>query len=187
MDDNNVQLNSNNNTERLSTPNSGATPNPGQNQRENPYSYSASETNTNAGAYNMAGTYDTSNAGTYYPSDAGMANSTYTANTTASSMNNPAEEAYAKKAKSGMIIGIISLVLNLIFCCLPFVADMAFSPGYLFIILEIAGIQNSVQGRKSEGKKGMATAGLVMNIVSLVISILLIILVLVLKFSDLLD
>ncbi len=116
-----------------------------------------------------------------------MGANTYTANSTGPAAGGSGMDVYAKKAKSGMIMGIVSLVLNLIFCCISFLTDWVFSPGYLFIILEIAGIQNSVQGRKSMEKKGMATAGLVMNIVSLVGSILLIILVMVLKFGDILD
>lgn len=181
MDNNNMG-----NTERLTGPDPGTGPNPG----ENPYSFTTSQTGTaqsgTTGTYDTTGTYNASNTGTYYPSDTGMAGNAYNAGMTGSTMS-PAEEAYAKKAKSGMIMGIVSLVLNLIFCCIPFLTDWVFSPGYLFIILEVAGIQNSVQGRKSVEKKSMATAGLVMNIVSLVGSILLIILVMVLKFSDILD
>ncbi len=199
MDNNNNSSNNNmGNTERLTTPNPGTASNPG----ENPYSFDTTRTGVNqteqAGTYPNPGTYDaagngtTNMSGTYYPQDTGMGANTYTANSTGpaaggSGMDVYAEEVYAKKAKSGMIMGIVSLVLNLIFCCIPFLTDWVFSPGYLFIIWEIAGIQNSVQGRKSMEKKGMATAGLVMNIVSLVGSILLIILVMVLKFGDILD
>lgn len=151
------------------------------NGENNPYSNVSSNSGTeNAGAYstNTTGEYNTNTTGVYDASQ-----STYSGNT-GSSVPLGFEPELGKKAKSGMIIGIISLVLNLIFCCIPFMTDWVFSPGWLFIMLEIVGIQNSVQGRKSTEKRGMATAGLVMNIISVVWSVLLIILVLVLKFSD---
>lgn len=141
----------------------------------NPYSNVSPD---NTGVYNTNSTdvYDASQQG--YNSNPGNTGSTVPLGF---------EEEFGKKAKSGMIIGIISLVLNLIFCCIPFIVDMIFSPGWLFIFLEIAGIQNSIQGRKSTQKRGMATAGLVMNIISVVWSVLLVVLVLVLKFSDILS
>lgn len=137
--------------------------------------------NTGTDNSNISGTYNANNAGVY---DATQSAYNGNAGSTGSTVPAGFEEEFGKKAKSGMIIGILSLVLNLIFCCIPFITDWVFSPGWLFIFLEIVGIQNSVQGRKSEQKKGMATAGLVMNIVSVVWSVLLIVLVLVLKFSD---
>lgn len=107
-------------------------------------------------------------------------------NTYTSSVS-PFEETYAKKAKTGMILGIINLALNLIFCCLPFVADIIFSPGWLFIALEVWGINASNQGQQSATKSGMAKAGKIMNIISLVWSILMVVLVLVLKFMEIMN
>lgn len=174
MDNNNFSLNNQDNNPQQTT---NSTP-------SNPYSNVSSNNGTeNTGVYNSntSGAYNTTNTGVY---DATQ--TTYNANTGSTGSTLPAgfEEELGKKAKNGMIIGIISLVLNLIFCCIPFVTDWVFSPGWIFILLEIAGIQNSVQGRKSVEKRGMATAGLVMNIVSVVWSVLLIVLVLVLKFMD---
>ena len=171
MDNNNFSLNNQDSNPQQTT---DSTP-------SNPYSSASPDNGTqNTGAYNsnMSGTYNGNNAGVY---DATQ--SAYNGNA-GSTVPAGFEEEFGKKAKNGMIIGIVSLVLNLIFCCIPFITDWVFSPGWIFILLEIAGIQNSVQGRKSEQKKGMATAGLVMNIVSVVWSVLLVILVIVLKFMD---
>lgn len=79
------------------------------------------------------------------------------------------------------------MVLNLIFCCMPFVLDIMFSPGWLFIALEVWGMNASKQGQQSVTKSGMAKAGKIMNIISLVCSILMIVIVLVLKFADILS
>lgn len=126
-------------------------------------------------------TFETSNTGTYN-ADPGMYNNTVNTGTTVTS--SASDDDVDKKAKNGMIIGIIALALNLIFCCIPFLTDWVFSPGYLFIILEVWGIMTSKEGRKSVNKKGMATAGMVLNIVSLVLSVGLILAVIVLKFVD---
>lgn len=171
MDNNNFSLNSGGNHPQQTT-------NPAP---SNPYS----NVSPNNGTEN-AGVYNSNSTGTYNANPSGMYDATQQAYNSNTGSTVPAgfEEEYGKKAKSGMIIGIICLVLNLIFCCIPFITDWVFSPGWLFILLEIAGIQNSVQGRKSEQKRGMATAGLVMNIVSVVWSVLLVVLVIVLKFMD---
>lgn len=174
MDNNNFSLNNQDSDSQQTT---NSTP-------SNPYSsVSPDNGNPNTGVQNgdMSGTYNANPTGVY--------NASQTAYNGATGSTVPAgfEEEFGKKAKNGMIIGIVCLVLNLIFCCIPFITDWVFSPGWIFIIIEIAGIQNSIQGRKSEQKKGMATAGLVMNIVSVVWSVLLVVLVLVLKFSDVLS
>lgn len=99
----------------------------------------------------------------------------------------PFEQEVDKKVKSGLIIGIIAIVLNLIFSCIPLISDWYFSPGWVLIFLESVGIQNAIQGKQSVNKRGMATAGMVLNIVAMVWSILLIVLVLVLKFADIVN
>lgn len=160
-----------------------------ENNKSNPFHLSENETatETNQGldpqTFGTTGTYNAQNYGTV--NNGSVTQPAYTAG--GGEQASPFEDAYAKKAKTGLIIGIVSMVLNLIFCCIPFVTDWVFSPGWIFIFLEIAGIQNANQGRQSASKKGMATTGMVLNIVSLVWSILLVILVLVLKFSDVLS
>lgn len=134
----------------------------------------------------VSGTYNAQPSGMVSPDMNGGMNdnvsSTYTDGYTAAS--NPFDDVFGKKAKTSMILGIVNLVLNLIFCCIPFVFDVMFSPGWLFIALEVWGIKAASQGKQSDTKKGMATAGMVMNIVALVWSILLVLLVLVLKFAQ---
>lgn len=171
MDNNNFSLNNGENSSQQTT----------NSAPSNPYS-SDSPNNGTTGVYNsnMSGTYDANTTGVY---DATQTTYNGNAGNTGSTIPAGLDVELEKNAKNGMIIGIVSLVLNLIFCCIPFFTDWVFSPGWLFIFLEIVGIQKSVQGRKSE-KRGMATAGLVMNIVSVVWSVLLVILVIVLKFMD---
>lgn len=141
------------------------------------------------GTGNTYGTYDSVNSGNTY----GTYNAVNPGNINATGSNgtyvpqgesSPFMQEADKKAKSGLIIGIITIVLNLIFCAIPFIFDWVFSPGWIFIFVEIVGIQNANQGRQSANKKGMAITGMVLNIVSLVWSILLVILVLILKFAN---
>lgn len=194
MDNNNFQLNSetngsNTNQVNHSSPQDANYTNPVNLSKQN--SGLDQQTFGTTAAGNASGTYgsvNTGNAsGTYNAVDSGNYNGTYNAadsNATYVSQGggSPFEQEAGKKAKSSLIIGIIAMVLNLIFCAIPFVTDWVFSPGWIFIFLEIVGIQNAVQGKKSVSKKGMAITGLVLNIISLVWSILLVILVLVLKF-----
>lgn len=126
----------------------------------------------------MSGTYDSTIPPTFE-------DNTY--NNVYATSESPFEDVYAKKAKTGMILGIINMVLNLIFCCMPFMLDIMFSPGWLFIALEVWGMNASKQGQQSVTKSGMAKAGKIMNIISLVCSILMIVIVLVLKFADILS
>lgn len=95
----------------------------------------------------------------------------------------PIEEANAKKAKTSLILGIVLCVLNLGMICSTLLGG-GFLYGGLFIVFAIIGIQNGVQGKNSP-KKGMATAGLVLNIVALVVAVLFVILGIVLKFTGL--
>jgi len=67
------------------------------------------------------------------------------------------EEDVDKKAKNGMIFGIVSIIAWII----PLF-------GYITTIL---GITNSVKGLKSESKKGMAIAGLILSIIFLLASV----------------
>lgn len=133
----------------------------------------------NADPYNnQNGTY---NAGAYnYNTNGQNAQNTVAGGTAA--LQASQDEAYAKKAKTSLILGIILNVLNLGMMCSTLLGG-GFLYGGLFIILAIAGIQNANFGRKSS-KKGMATAGLVLNIIAVVVSALFLILGFVLKFMD---
>ncbi|MBQ8147332.1 MAG: hypothetical protein IJ040_00920 [Lachnospiraceae bacterium] len=95
----------------------------------------------------------------------------------------PFESDFAKKAKTGMILGIVNLTLNLFLCCLPFMFDTLFSPGWIFIALEVWGMKASSTGKQSVEKKSMAKAGYIMNLVALILSILMIVLMIVLTFK----
>ncbi|MCM1495058.1 MAG: hypothetical protein NC089_04600 [Bacteroides sp.] len=173
MDNNSFSSNNEKNDSQQVT---NATPN-------NPYSNGSQNSGTE-----QAGVYNTNTAGTYNANATGVYDASQTAYNgaaggTGSTVPAGFEEEFGKKAKSGMIMGIIALVLNLIVCCIGLLTDYFFS-SFWFIILEVVGIQNSIQGRKSEQKKGMATAGMVMNIVALVWSILSLLLILGLKFAN---
>lgn len=92
------------------------------------------------------------------------------------------EEANAKKAKTSLILGIILCVLNLGMICSTLLGG-GFLYGGLFVIIAIVGIQNGVQGKNSP-KKGMAIAGMVLNIIALVVAVLFVLLGIVLKFMS---
>ena len=146
--------------------------------------YNADPYNNQTGTYNadpynnQNGTY---NAGAYnYNTNGQNAQNTVAGGTAA--LQASQDEAYAKKAKTSLILGIILNVLNLGMMCSTLLGG-GFLYGGLFIILAIAGIQNANFGRKSS-KKGMATAGLVLNIIAVVVSSLFLILGFVLKFMD---
>lgn len=146
--------------------------------------YNADPYNNQTGTYNadpynnQNGTY---NAGAYnYNTNGQNAQNTVAGGTAA--LQASQDEAYAKKAKTSLILGIILNVLNLGMMCSTLLGG-GFLYGGLFIILAIAGIQNANFGRKSS-KKGMATAGLVLNIIAVVFSALFLILGFVLKFMD---
>ncbi len=146
--------------------------------------YNADPYNNQTGTYNadpynnQNGTY---NAGAYnYNTNGQNAQNTVAGGTAA--LQASQDEAYAKKAKTSLILGIILNVLNLGMMCSTLLGG-GFLYGGLFIILAIAGIQNANFGRKSS-KKGMATAGLVLNIIAVVVSALFLILGFVLKFMD---
>lgn len=146
--------------------------------------YNANPYNNQTGTYNadpynnQNGTY---NAGAYnYNTNGQNAQNTVAGGTAA--LQASQDEAYAKKAKTSLILGIILNVLNLGMMCSTLLGG-GFLYGGLFIILAIAGIQNANFGRKSS-KKGMATAGLVLNIIAVVFSALFLILGFVLKFMD---
>ena len=145
--------------------------------------YNADPCNNQTGTYNadpysnQTGTYD---AGAYnYNMNQNVQNTV--AGGTAS-LQAAQDDACAKKAKTSLILGIILNVLNLGMMCSTLLGG-GFLYGGLFIILAIAGIQNANLGRKSS-KKGMATAGLVLNIIAVVVSALFLILGFVLKFMD---
>lgn len=145
--------------------------------------YNADSYNNQTGTYNadpysnQTGTYD---AGAYnYNMNQNVQNTV--AGGTAS-LQAAQDDACAKKAKTSLILGIILNVLNLGMMCSTLLGG-GFLYGGLFIILAIAGIQNANLGRKSS-KKGMATAGLVLNIIAVVVSALFLILGFVLKFMD---
>ena len=145
--------------------------------------YNANPHNNQTGTYNadpysnQTGTYD---AGAYnYNMNQNVQNTV--AGGTAS-LQAAQDDACAKKAKTSLILGIILNVLNLGMMCSTLFGG-GFLYGGLFIILAIAGIQNANLGRKSS-KKGMATAGLVLNIIAVVFSALFLILGFVLKFMD---
>lgn len=145
--------------------------------------YNANPYNNQTGTYNadpyskQTGTYD---AGAYnYNMNQNVQNTV--AGGTAS-LQAAQDDACAKKAKTSLILGIILNVLNLGMMCSTLLGG-GFLYGGLFIILAIAGIQNANLGRKSS-KKGMATAGLVLNIIAVVVSALFLILGFVLKFMD---
>lgn len=127
------------------------------------------------------GTAGSNQTGTYNANPYNNQTGTYDAGGTAA-LQASQDEAYAKKAKTSLILGIILNVLNLGMICSTLFGD-GFLYGGLFIILAIAGIQNANLGRKSS-QKGMATAGLVLNIIAVVFSALFLILGLVLKFMD---
>ena len=132
----------------------------------------------NANPYNnQTGTYD---AGAYNYNMNQNAQNTVAGGT--ASRQAAQDDACAKKAKTSLILGIILNVLNLGMMCSTLFGG-GFLYGGLFIILAIAGIQNANLGRKSS-KKGMATAGLVLNIIAVVFSALFLILGFVLKFMD---
>lgn len=61
--------------------------------------------------------------------------------------------------------------------------EESFLYGGLFVIIAIVGIQNGVQGKNSP-KKGMAIAGMVLNIIALVVAVLFVLLGIVLKFMS---
>ena len=145
--------------------------------------YNADSYNNQTGTYNadpysnQTGTYD---AGAYnYNMNQNVQNTV--AGGTAS-LQAAQDDACAKKAKTSLILGIILNVLNLGMMCSTLLGG-GFLYGGLFIILAIAGIQNANLGRKSS-KKGMATVGLVLNIIAVVVSALFLILGFVLKFMD---
>ena len=145
--------------------------------------YNANPYNNQTGTYNadpysnQTGTYD---AGAYNYNMNQNAQNTVAEGT--ASLQAAQDDACAKKAKTSLILGIILNVLNLGMMC-----STLFGGGFLyrgiFIILAIAGIQNANLGRKSS-KRGMATAGLVLNIIAVVFSALFLILGFVLKFMD---
>lgn len=145
--------------------------------------YNANPHNNQTGTYNtdpynnQTGTYD---AGAYNYNMNQNAQNTVAGGT--ASLQAAQDDACAKKAKTSLILGIILNVLNLGMMCSTLFGG-GFLYGGLFIILAIAGIQNANLGRKSS-KKGMATAGLVLNIIAVVVSALFLILGFVLKFMD---
>lgn len=145
--------------------------------------YNANPYNNQTGTYNVdpynnqTGTYD---AGAYNYNMNQNAQNTVAGGT--ASLQAAQDDACAKKAKTSLILGIILNVLNLGMMCSTLFGG-GFLYGGLFIILAIAGIQNANLGRKSS-KKGMATAGLVLNIIAVVFSALFLILGFVLKFMD---
>ena len=145
--------------------------------------YNANPHNNQTGTYNadpysnQTGTYD---AGAYNYNMNQNAQNTVAGGT--ASLQAAQDDACAKKAKTSLILGIILNVLNLGMMCSTLFGG-GFLYGGLFIILAIAGIQNANLGRKSS-KKGMATAGLVLNIIAVVFSALFLILGVVLKFMD---
>ena len=145
--------------------------------------YNANPYNNQTGTYNadpynnQTGTYD---AGAYNYNMNQNAQNTVAEGT--ASLQAAQDDACAKKAKTSLILGIILNVLNLGMMCSTLFGG-GFLYGGLFIILAIAGIQNANLGRKSS-KKGMATAGLVLNIIAVVVSALFLILGFVLKFMD---
>mgnify|MGYP004474693803 CR=1 FL=1 len=145
--------------------------------------YNANPYNNQTGTYNadpysnQTGTYD---AGAYNYNMNQNAQNTVAEGT--ASLQAAQDDACAKKAKTSLILGIILNVLNLGMMCSTLFGG-GFLYGGIFIILAIAGIQNANLGRKSS-KRGMATAGLVLNIVAVVFSALFLILGFVLKFMD---
>ena len=145
--------------------------------------HNANPHNNQTGTYNadpysnQTGTYD---AGAYNYNMNQNAQNTVAEGT--ASLQAAQDDACAKKAKTSLILGIILNVLNLGMMCSTLFGG-GFLYGGIFIILAIAGIQNANLGRKSS-KRGMATAGLVLNIVAVVFSALFLILGFVLKFMD---
>lgn len=145
--------------------------------------YNANPYNNQTGTYNadpynnQTGTYD---AGAYNYNMNQNAQNTVAGGT--ASLQAAQDDACAKKAKTSLILGIILNVLNLGMMCSTLFGG-GFLYGGIFIILAIAGIQNANLGRKSS-KRGMATAGLVLNIIAVVFSALFLILGFVLKFMD---
>lgn len=145
--------------------------------------YNANPYNNQTGTYNadpysnQTGTYD---AGAYNYNMNQNAQNTVAGGT--ASLQATQDDACAKKAKTSLILGIILNVLNLGMMCSTLFGG-GFLYGGIFIILAIAGIQNANLGRKSS-KRGMATAGLVLNIIAVVFSALFLILGFVLKFMD---
>lgn len=145
--------------------------------------YNANPYNNQTGTYNadpysnQTGTYD---AGAYNYNMNQNAQNTVAEGT--ASLQAAQDDACAKKAKTSLILGIILNVLNLGMMCSTLFGG-GFLYGGIFIILAIAGIQNANLGRKSS-KRGMATAGLVLNIIAVVFSALFLILGFVLKFMD---
>lgn len=145
--------------------------------------YNANPYNNQTGTYNadpysnQTGTYD---AGAYNYNMNQNAQNTVAGGT--ASLQAAQDDACAKKAKTSLILGIILNVLNLGMMCSTLFGG-GFLYGGIFIILAIAGIQNANLGRKSS-KRGMATAGLVLNIIAVVVSALFLILGFVLKFMD---
>lgn len=145
--------------------------------------YNANPYNNQTGTYNadpysnQTGTYD---AGAYNYNMNQNAQNTVAEGT--ASLQAAQDDACAKNAKTSLILGIILNVLNLGMMCSTLFGG-GFLYGGIFIILAIAGIQNANLGRKSS-KRGMATAGLVLNIIAVVFSALFLILGFVLKFMD---
>lgn len=145
--------------------------------------YNANPYNNQTGTYNadpysnQTGTYD---SGAYNYNMNQNAQNTVAGGT--ASLQAAQDDACAKKAKTSLILGIILNVLNLGMMCSTLFGG-GFLYGGIFIILAIAGIQNANLGRKSS-KRGMATAGLVLNIIAVVFSALFLILGFVLKFMD---
>lgn len=95
------------------------------------------------------------------------------------------DDACAKNARNSLILGILLNILNLVMMCSMLLGG-GFLYGGIFLILAIVGIQKANLGRQSS-KRGMATAGLVLNIVALVFSALFVILGIVLKILEILD
>lgn len=128
---------------------------------------------------NQTGTYDAyayNNTVNQEPNTVAQANE---------ALQNAQEEACVKHARNSMILGILLNVLNLIMMCSMLLGG-GFLYGGLFLILAIVGIQKANLGRQSS-KRGMATAGLVLNIVALVFSALFVILGLVLKIFEIIN
>lgn len=151
------------------------------NQNQTGYDKETFGTGSNTtGSYDASGSYGTT--GSYDAGGSGMTGGTIPENNQAPQNMKTMEEANAKKAKTSLIIGIVLCVLNLGMMCSTLLGG-GFLYGGLFIILAIVGIQNAAQGKNSP-KKGMATAGMVLNIIALVVAAIFVILGIVLKFVN---
>lgn len=164
MDNNNMNNNNMDNPFQLGegTENNGQASNPGVSQ------------NTN-----QTGTYDA------YAYNTAINQEQSTVTQANEALQNAQEEACAKHAKYSMILGILLNALNLIMMCSMLLGG-GFLYGAIFLVLAIVGIQKANLGRQSS-KRGMATAGLVLNIVALVFSALFVILGLVLKLFEIIN